>query len=130
MARDALARTVLTQNGKTNLATGLAINPTNGAVVAAAVGPDTSNTLFLYVTNTAGADKTVTVKSGPNGGAGAATYRGGSGDLTVTVTTASGGAIIGPLEATRFEQANGVINVDFQTGLTGAIWAYAFPERW
>lgn len=133
MARTNLPLTTLHANGVVDI-TGTAVDVTNGMNVVLAnegvpAGPGMNN-LVLYVTNTAGADKTVTVRAGVGGGAtpGAA-YRSGEGDLVVTVHTASGGGVIGPLESARFAQSDGSLNIDFGSGLTGNITAYILPAR-
>lgn len=127
MPRDAVALTTLTQNGGTLAPAGVTITPANGANIAAPTAPSSDNSLFLYITNTAGADKVVTIKAGVST---APSTRGGTGDLAFTVTTAAGAALIGPLETNRFAQTDGTINVDFASGLTGKITAYISPTRW
>jgi predicted RecA/RadA family phage recombinase len=132
MARDAVAYTILGNNAVTDIPAGTAVNTTNGAIIAVPKvstpgASDAIDHMFLYVTNTAGSDKTVTVKAGT--GSNPAT-RGGTGDLAVTCKTATGGCLIGPLDANRFSQADGSIYVDYQSGLTGALTAFMWPSRW
>lgn len=132
MARDAVAYVSLANDNVTDIPTGTTINTTNGAIVAvprtsSPGSADSIDRLFLYVTNTAGSDKTVTVKGGVGSTVSA---RGGSGDLAVTCKTATGGCLIGPLDANRFAQADGSVWVDYQTGLTGALTAFMWPARW
>lgn len=132
MPRDAVAYVSLANDNVTDIPAGTTINTTNGAIIAVprASSPgaaDSINQLFLYVTNTAGSDKTVTVKAGTGT---AASARGGSGDLAVTCKTATGGCLIGPLDANRFAQADGSVWVDYASGLTGALTAFMLPSRW
>jgi hypothetical protein len=132
MPRDAVAYVSLGNDAVTDIPAGTVINTTNGAIIAvprvAAPGAaDTIDRLFLYITNTAGVDKTVTVKAGTGT---AVSVRGGTGDLAVTCKTATGGCLIGPLDANRFAQADGSVWVDYQAGLTGACKAFMWPSRW
>lgn len=137
MARTSVTPTVLTGNGITDIPAGTTINSTlvtNGVNVPLNTetippGPGARDT-FLYVTNTAGADKNVIVRAGVGGGAtpGPA-FRSGIGDLTVVCHTASGGGLVGPLESARFAQLDGSINVDFGTGLTGVFTVFQVPQR-
>lgn len=137
MARTSVTPTNLTGNGGIDIPAGTTINSTlvtNGVnIPLSATGipaAPQARDLFLYITNTAGADKTVTVRAGVGGGStpGQA-FRSGIGDLAVTCHTASGGCIVGPLESARFAQLDGSINVDFGTGLTGAFTAFLMPTR-
>jgi hypothetical protein len=132
MTRDAVAYVSLANNNVTDIPTGTTINTTNGAIIAVprASTPGASDLIdhmFLYVTNTAGSDKTVTVKAGTGT---APSTRGGTGDLAVTCKTATGGCLIGPLDADRFAQADGSVWVDYASGLTGALTAFMWPSRW
>ena len=137
MTRTAVTPTVLTGNGSIDIPAGTTINSglvsagvniplASGAIPSAPGARDT----FLYVTNTAGADKTVTVKAGVGGGSTAGpAFRSGLGDLAVTCKTATGGCIIGPLESARFAQLDGSINVDLGSGLTGALTVFQVPKN-
>ncbi len=137
MTRTAVTTTSLTGNGGLDIPAGTTINSTlvtNGVNIPLSSGAipsaGTARDLFLYVTNTAGADKTVTVKAGVGGGATAGpAFRSGIGDLAVTCKTATGGCIIGPLESARFAQLDGSINVDLGSGLTGALTAFLVPKN-
>ena len=134
MARTNVPVSQLAWNGVIDIPAGTNIDQVNGmnfappAATAIPSAPSLSEA-FLYVTNTAGADKTVTIRAGVGGGAtpGQA-FRAGLGDLVVTVHTASGGGVIGPLESARFAQLDGSINIDFQAGLTGKITAFVRPK--
>ncbi len=133
MARTNLPLTTLAWNGIIDIPAGTNIDQANGmnaqfpttGIPAQPVASD----VFLYVKNTAGSDKTVTIRAGVGGGAtpGQA-FRSGIGDLVVTAHTASGGGIIGPLETARFAQLDGSINIDFQSGITGTIAALVRPR--
>ena len=134
MARTNLPVTNLTANGAVLNSAGTAIDATNGMNIAltttgipAAGGP---SDLILYVQNTAGATKTVTVRAGVGGGAtmGPA-FRSGIGDFTTgNLNATTGTAFIGPFDASRFLQLDGSINVDFASGTTGTIWALLKPR--
>lgn len=137
MARTSVTPTALTGNGGIDIPAGTTINSTlvtNGVNIPLVTetvpsGPAARDT-FLYITNTAGADKTVTVRAGVGGGATAGpAFRSGLGDLAVTCHTASGGCIIGPLESARFAQLDGSINLDFGTGLTGVLTVFQVPKN-
>ena len=88
---------------------------------------DSIDQLILYVVNGDSADKTVTVRSASGSPTG---WRGGSGDLAVTVSHTAGGGIIGPLDSVRFAQADGSVNVDFSDATSTTIVAYMLPTRW
>lgn len=137
MARTSVTPTALTGNGGIDIPAGTTIDstlvthgvnvPLNTETVPS--GPLARNT-FLYITNTAGADKNVIVRAGVGGGATAGPgFRSGIGDLTVVCHTASGGCLIGPLESARFAQLDGSINVDFGTGLTGVLTVFQLPAN-
>src|SRR5579875_271117 len=130
-ARTSVTPTTLTGNGGVDIPAGTTINSTlvtNGVNIplasSAIPSAPQARDLFLYITNTAGADKNVIIRAGVGGGAtpGQA-FRSGLGDLTVICHTASGGCLIGPLESARFAQLDNSINVDFGTGLTGVFTA-------
>jgi predicted RecA/RadA family phage recombinase len=131
MARDAVAYVSLVNDNVTDIPAGTAVNTTNGAIIAVPRvttpgAADSIDRMLLYVTNTAGSDKTVTVKAGVGTTASA---RGGTGDLAVTCKTATGGCLIGPLDSNRFAQADGSVWVDYASGLTGALTAFMLPSR-
>lgn len=71
----------------------------------------------LYVTNTTGSDKAITIKAGVNPPA----LRSSIGDLSETVT--NGEARYFHLESARFLQADGTVNVDLASGYTGGVLA-------
>ena len=137
MARTSVSPTLLVGNGVIDIPAGTTINSTlvtNGVNIPLNTetippGPTAKDT-FLYVTNTAGADKNVIVRAGVGGGStpGPA-FRSGLGDATFVCHTASGGCLIGPLEGARFAQLDGSLNVDFGTGLTGALTVFQIPQR-
>jgi hypothetical protein len=113
---------------------GTAIDVTNGMYVdlttTAVPSANGSEDLLLYITNTAGSTKTVTVKAGVGGGVtpGAA-IRSGLGDfVTGNLSATTGTAFIGPFDSTRFMQSNGRIYLDFAASMTGNIWALLIPS--
>ena len=120
MARDKLTPIQLSRNAgiDAKAATVLtAINVTNGAYIdASALETDR---VILHVKNTEGSTNTVTVKAG-------AFARGVLGDLVVTVAATSGEQML-HLETSRFKKADGTIDIDFESGMTGLIGVYALP---
>lgn len=130
MARTNLPTSTLPGQAMAGLAdpAGTAIDAANGMNIALASGAipaaPTARNLFLRVANTAASAKNVIVRAGALPPA----FRSGLGDLTVNVTNATT-KWIGPLESSRFSQADGSINVDFDAGTTGTITAFLAPER-
>ncbi len=124
MPRTAVVPRALVANGGLNGATGTTTIDstlvTNGVVIAAA---EPERTVFR-VTNTEGSTNTVTVRAGDNPPGLAA----GQGDLVVTVAASTGVQYIGPVESGRFLQADGSMEIDFETGMTGAIDALLIPR--
>jgi len=132
MSRTTLSYTILNQNGVRNLPSATNADASNGMnipvpKVSSPGASDSINDLILYVANGDSSDHTVTV----GGASGSPTGpRGGSGDLTVTISHTAGGGFIGPLDATRFAQADGSVNVDFSSATSMTIIAYMLPTRW
>ena len=123
MARTAVSYTALTPNGHTSDVAGTTIDATlvsNGVVIN---GVDPERTL-IRVTNTAGADKVVTVKAGT----GVQSWMAGQGDLATTVAATSGKEFIGPFTSARFQQAGSKLYVDFASGTTGTITVFKLPK--
>jgi hypothetical protein len=113
---------------------GTAIDVTNGMYIdltsTAMPAANGSEDLLLYVTNTAGSTKTVTIKAGVGGGVtpGQA-FRSGLGDFTTgNLSATTGSAFIGPLDSSRFMQLNSRIYLDFSSGMTGNVWAILIPR--
>jgi len=137
MARTSVTPTALTANGVIDIPAGTTINSTlvtNGVNIPITTSgiPANSNEdrLFLYVTNTAGADQNVIVRAGVGGGATAGqAFRSGLGALTVVCHTASGGCLVGPLATARFAQLDNSLNVDFGSGLTGVLTVFLMPKN-
>lgn len=80
--------------------------------------------LLIRVTNTEGSTNTVTVKAGDNPPA----LRAGQGDLVVTVAATTGVQYIGPLESDKYLQADGSLEIDLETGMTGSFDALYMPR--
>lgn len=120
MARDAVAITALASGAATATPVGTTITPANGANIAA-VGD--TNRLVVRVTNTAGAEHTVTFKAGTSN---PPAVRKGLGDLAIPV--AASGDVMVILESARFEKPDGSIDVDYETGFTGKISAVRVPK--
>src|SRR5664280_2560434 len=114
MPRDAVGVTALTTNAANTNPAGTTINTTNGA----SIGQYDPTRTVIRITNTAGAEKTVTIKAGTNPPA----VRKGISDLTVQVPATTGDILLA-IEPSRFEQADGTISVDYEAGHTGKISA-------
>ncbi|MFI0939149.1 hypothetical protein [Streptomyces sp. NPDC021020] len=123
MARTDVPLSVLVGNGSLADPAGTTIDATNDHSIGVAVTHPEE--LLIRVTNTAGSDHVVTVKAG---GPYPPAWRGGQGDLTVTVPATTGVAWIGPLSSSRFLQAGNVLNVDIESGHTGKITAFKVPR--
>lgn len=133
MARTNLPLSTFTSGADLNDA-GTNVDQANGmnlALASTAIpAANGSEDVILYVTNTAAATHTVTVRAGVGGGAtpGAAMLS-GKGDFTTgNLTASTGTAFIGPFDSMRFAQADGSINIDFDAGFTGKIWAMRVPR--
>lgn len=133
MARTQIPISTFTSGADLNDA-GTSIDASNGMYVdlssTAIPAANGSEALVLYVTNTAGSTKTVTIKAGVGGGAtpGAA-IRSGLGDYTTgNLSATTGNAFIGPLDSSRFAQLDGKINIDFAASTAGKIWAVLIPR--
>lgn len=122
MARTNVPLSKLTANSSITTPAGTALDPTNGHVISAG----RFRKLMLRVTNTSAGAKNITVKAGVSPPALSA----GQGDLVVSVPATTGDVLIGPLEAARFSQANGDINVDVAASATGIIAAIQLPDRY
>lgn len=94
-----------------------AVTQANGIEIEHALD-NKNNSLQIFVENTASADSTLDIKAGDN-------YPNAMlGDLTVALSKSAITAII--LEdASRFENRNNTICIDFASGFTGNIWAVA-----
>lgn len=131
MARTTLSYSILAQDGVLNLPSATNADAANGMnipvpKVSSPGAADSINQLLLYVANGDTSDKTVTVRGASGSPIGA---RGGSGDLAVTISHTAGGGWIGPLDAARFAQADGSVNVDFSAATSTTITAYMLPAR-
>lgn len=115
MARDAVTITDLSLDAGTTPATGTTIDPANGVSIAA--GGDTSR-LLLEISQTAEADKDITIVAGTG-------FRAGLGSLVLTLNAATS---LVAIESARFAQADGSIHIDFETGTTGTVKAYRLPH--
>lgn len=124
MARTAVVPRALVKNGNLNGATGAttidATLVTNGVTIANAKPERT----ILRVTNTEASTNVLTVRAGDNPPA----LRAGQGDLAVTLAATTGVQYIGPFESDKYLQADGSMEIDFETGMTGAIDALLLPR--
>lgn len=130
MARTAIPVNKFLANNATALLdpTGTAIDQANGMNVALAPNTipagDSAEALVLRVHNSAAGAHVATIGAGVN----PPSFRAGIGALAVSIAA---GAIrwVGPLEPARFLQADGSVNVDFDTGTTGDITAFVVPAH-
>ncbi len=134
MARDALTVTTLTPNGGVLQPAAQTLTQANGQSIAIPAtkipsSPDIDS-MLLIVANTAAAPHNLIVRAGVGGGVtpGPA-QRAGLGDLTVVITNATT-QWIGPLDPSRFSQADGSINLDEDAGFTGNIQVILMPTKW
>jgi hypothetical protein len=135
MARTNLPLLKLAGNAAALNNAGTAIDQANGMTIALASGAipaqSGADRLILYVQNTAGSTKTVTVKAGGNttNDPSSPAFLAGKGDLvTGNLSATTGTAFIGPFEAARFCQSDGSVSIDFSSGATGTIWAVLLPK--
>jgi hypothetical protein len=127
MARTNLPLTNLVANGGLTDPAGTAIDQANGMNVAIPTtaipsGPHLDK-LVLRVANTAGAAKNTIVRAGAN----PPSFRASVGDLTVQVPATTGVKWLGPFEIARFMQADGSLNIDWESGATGTVTAFMSP---
>jgi hypothetical protein len=124
MARTAITGVTAFPNGATTQPAPVAIDQANGMVVPAEPAstygvfprPASGNRKILIIANTFAGVKTVTFRAGVNPPA----FRAPIGDMTLSVPASTTVYVPMP-EAARFAQADGSINVDFQSGITGTI---------
>lgn len=123
MPRTAVAYTPFVPNGHLTDPAGTTIDSTlvtNGVVIN---NVDPERTL-IRVTNTSGAAKNVTVKTGT----GTQSWMAGQGDSTTAVALTSGVEWLGPFTSARFQQDGSKLYVDFVSGHTGAITVFKLPK--
>ena len=119
MARDNIPIVVCTENADNLEGAGVAINTTNGGNLAAGSFTDR---LVLRVDQTFAGTLNLTVRAGVYPPA----FRQGMGDLVLALTQAKH---IIFLEAARFVQADGSINIDYQATMTGTVYCYQVPAE-
>jgi hypothetical protein len=126
MARTAIGITTLTPNTAQTVPAGTTIDATNSHVLTIP-RPATPGEVVINVTNTTASTKTVTLKAGASPPA----LLSGGGDIVLSLTDGSTTPTrgrIGPINAARFLQADGTINVDVAAGTTGTIEALYIPR--
>lgn len=127
MARTAVTPTALTPNASIARPAGTTIDSTlvtNGVEIVAGYAPEE---LIIEVTNTAAAEKVITVAAGDSppadaAGQGTTTITLGAGNETPTV------GLIGGLTSARFIQSDGTIHVNLASGTTGTLRVYHLPR--
>jgi hypothetical protein len=114
-------------NGVTN-PTATAVDVANGMNVVLASGAlpraPTGWDIILQFNNTFAGAKSIIVRAGISP---VPAFRASIGDLTVTNTTQT--SYVGPLDPSRYAQADGSINIDFTAATTGTVMALAIPHR-
>lgn len=115
-ARNTINETQAVTDSYVNPSTSTALNSSSGMEI----NSSKDNRLILVVANTAsGAGLNVTVLKGVY-------FRSGLGNLTLTIPKLSS-RLIGPLESSRFEQADGKIYLNFNN-TAGTITGYRLPS--
>jgi hypothetical protein len=117
-----MAGAVRSTLGETQLITDSYKTPTSASALASEMQINSSkdNRLILVIANTAsGAGLNVTVLKGTY-------FRSGLGNLTLTIPKSST-RLIGPLESSRFEQADGKIYLNFNN-TAGTVTGYRLPS--
>ena len=121
MARTVIPVTKRVFDGAVAEPVGLAVDQVNGMLVT----PKEPRQLSLRVTNTSGADKTLTIRAGT----GSQDVGSPGADKVVTVPTAAPSSIqLGPFTGAYYDTATGGLNLDFQAAFAGLIWAYEDPR--
>ena len=115
MARTALPVTTAYNDGVAPTAT--AIDATNSHVIASSATP--TDELLISVNNTTVSTKVVTLKAGTYPPA----LSQGQGDKAITCAASTNGIPI-RVEAARFLQSDGTINIDIAAAMTGTIVVY------
>lgn len=114
-ARPVINETQAVTDSYVNLSTATALNSTAGMEI----NSSKDNRLIVLIANTAeAAGLNVTVEAGSY-------FRSGLGNLTLTIPEATT-RLIGPLESSRFEQANGMIYFSFNN-TNGTAIGYRLP---
>lgn len=116
MARDEVSITELELNDGVAEAAGTAIAPADGAYIDAGY----TDNLLIEVRNTDTTARDVTIPAGVGPLA-------ELGDLDVEVDADDGVELI-CVESARFVQEDGLIHLDFETGMTGTVAAYRLPQ--
>jgi hypothetical protein len=128
MARDAVTVTKITKHTAVAIPGGVTINTTNGANIT---GLGKTRKLILIIQNTiTNLTKVATIKAGVYEPAALQ----GQGDLALVIpagptATPLLGVVFVTIEAARFLQADGSINVDYATGMTGFLAAVQIPDN-
>lgn len=128
MARTALTVTTLTPNTPlVGLGTTTNIDATNSHVITLPAGA-TAGEILIIVKNTTASTKTISVGAGDNPPA----VRAGAGNMTsLSLTDGSTTptyGVIGPLEASRYSQSDGTIEVNPAASMTGTITVLYVPR--
>jgi hypothetical protein len=124
VARDAITPVVGVMNGQIAEGAGTTIVVANGgniALPAGAVG--VTDRLIIRVDNTFAGAKIFTIRAGIYPPA----FRASMGDLAISILSSSKAYFF--IEAARFLQADGSINVDYEAAMTGTVYAILVPPE-
>lgn len=128
MARTAITITELTPEATNAVVlgtAGVAIDATNDHSITPTGDIDVRE-LLLFVVHTTALEKDYTVVAGSNPPA----VRAGLGDVVVPMADGSTTQTLSlfPLTGSRFQQSDGTIHVDIETGMTGRIACFRAPR--
>jgi hypothetical protein len=108
--------------------TATAVDVANGMNIVLASGAlprgPTAWDIVIQFNNTFAGAKSIIVRAGISP---VPAFRGTIGDLSVSNTTQT--SYVGPLDPSRYGQADGSINIDFTAATTGTVMAIAIPHR-
>jgi hypothetical protein len=122
MTRDAVTVSTVAFNTALASPAGTTVNAANDIIITPTVPV---SELLIRVTHTAAAEYDLTIVAGANPPA----FQNGQGDLVVPFAAGNVTPVIKffTVESARFQQVDGSIHLDFETGFTGAVAAFALP---
>ena len=124
MTRDLITPVIGVENGQIAEGAGTAINTTNGGNVVLPTGAvGNTDRLVLRIDNTTVSAKNVTIRAGVYPPA----FRSSMGDLVLQVALSAKAYFF--IESARFIQADGSVNLDYESGMTGTVFALITPNE-